>query len=408
MVEIICDDSQIVADIERLLTLLQENGSQVHPGLKLVSSDAGLSLLAPDGAHPGEPLIKLSPSCLLPLEDFTFALAGDDIVLRTQTAAVSPLQLELMQTLISLYNHSGKIAFHRRTNPWVLAQQDREFLRHITAGRGMEAFAETLSHLDDEPEQFLLHSFFKSRRLDHLTDSGRQHRVLMPVIDFLNHHYAGAPFAIDEAGDGAIAVGLKLACPVPGSRECFARYGLYDAYDALLSYGYVEHDAPFVRSVPLRITLDLERPVTLDIQAVVGEAGHRNLRARYRDLAFYLPAYTLHSDRMEVSYLLIPQDNAPYALRRVLDILIRILAPTLANDRVAESVSRAERAILDENLRFYDDLDGYLDGVDPAEDGHGTKEPERQQIVALAREMVAIQRERIRHYPLLRQRGTPP
>jgi len=32
-------------------------------------------------------------------------------------------------------------------------------------------------------------------------------------------------------------------CPDPVTRECYVRYGLYDAYDTFLHYGYVERQA---------------------------------------------------------------------------------------------------------------------------------------------------------------------
>src|SRR5437773_2231854 len=86
----------------------------------------------------------------------------------------------------------------------------------------------------------------KAFKLALVNEQTRPRPVLVPVTDFLNHHWTGAPYSYDRYR----AVVMRRSAPLPGKGdECFASYGLHDAYDTWISYGFVDEDVPFAQSL---------------------------------------------------------------------------------------------------------------------------------------------------------------
>lgn len=79
----------------------------------------------------------------------------------------------------------------------------------------------------------------------------RKTRVLMALIDMLNHHPQGAPYQLDDS-----RLSVRVAQPT-GDGECFAAYGgRRDVLDLALHYGYLDTATPFAFSAPVNVEVE--------------------------------------------------------------------------------------------------------------------------------------------------------
>ena len=76
-------------------------------------------------------------------------------------------------------------------------------------------------------------------------DEGDVGRFLIPVIDLINHHERGAPWA-----RAATRLSISVARPT-GDTQCFVRYrARQEPLDLALAYGFVDDSCTLARSVP--------------------------------------------------------------------------------------------------------------------------------------------------------------
>ena len=140
---------------------------------------------------------------------------------------VSPLRAQLMQLMLDLFNLTRKVAQHKRSVPWWLAAAHSPKSCPSSCGCAtnpvLRGYAEAARRgLDDT---FTIETFFLSRTLAMKKDDKTPPvRVLMPIVDFMNHHHSGSPYNTlgDAKGFGLVMLNMQ---PVAGSAECFARYG---------------------------------------------------------------------------------------------------------------------------------------------------------------------------------------
>src|SRR5207302_4427912 len=139
---------------------------------------------------------------------------------------------EIAEAMFEIYNLCGKVAQHRRTSPWSLIASHLDLLPYVTPpSRDDFPFSAKDIRSGNDPK-VMLASFLHSRVLTHQpSDRAKPSSVLVPITDFLNHHWRGAPYSYDRHG----AVVMRRSAPLPGKGdECFASYGFHDAYDTWL------------------------------------------------------------------------------------------------------------------------------------------------------------------------------
>jgi hypothetical protein len=223
--------------------------------------------------------------------------------------------------------------------------------------------------------------------------SNRHTLVMMPVMDYCNHHPFAHPYspAVDPAGQRMLTT--RAFCPDPITRECFARYGIYDSYDCFLHYGFVDQQTPFVISIPLEISLPSLGTLTINARPMHSPRTHPS--EEIADLGFYLPAFTVDeaSKSATVSHLMIPQETAPNALRRILAVILLRIEPALAERPIAAIIETIEQQVLTANLEFYRNLASHLrDSTFPENFGRLHKASEA---------VVNLQLEKLHRYPYL-------
>ncbi len=399
MVQIISDRGEIKRSLRKLVSLVQRNGGWLDERLIIRCERGGFSAHAKiNGAHDNW-IIKMPPACLLPTDQFQLNLAGDDIRIQSHTSDLSGGRLDLLEVMLELWNQTGKIVTQKETTFWSMSESDPELFRRLVAGRNTHFYAklEDSLYAKDQREQLLIKGLLMSRtsglRLDPASTGHTQ--MLMPVVEFLNHHPLAPPYTYFDNQHKQHELAIKKFCPFPETAECFVRYGFYDAYDLLLNYGYVERNTFFVRSIPMEVSFP--GLGTMKVYTSTGQLSNKHLPPEIADLGVFLPQFFINRNTRvaDVGYLLIPQETAPHALRKVLGFIIFHLDSTLPPQKVSDFIEMAEQQVLAENVKFYQDLLEYLQHLDSARKNKHTLQ------IQSAMEMAGVQLSKLAKYPFI-------
>jgi hypothetical protein len=354
MVLIASDNQDVVRSIQRNLTLLTEAGATFSANSVIKCIDGPLSIEAPPDSA-GTMLIRLPLDCLLPIEFFQLSVADDNIIISSHEPALASECVQLMEALLELYNVTCKLAWHRRTSPWSLLASHPELLMHVAQRLPNDLLAMFEKFIaSGNNDQLMLDSFLHTRAYDYRdNEKAPPLPVLVPGIDFLNHHLQGAPVQLMDQPDNPSVI-ISRSIPVPGAgNECFACYGLYDSFDTWMSYGFIDNSASFVRSVPM--TIDLPQVGTIRVANFTKIRDQKDLPQSVVDLHLFIPQLLARKGKyIEVAALLLPGPQAPDALRRTLSFLTNELSPAPAQRR--DLVMQAEDQIITANRTYYVNL----------------------------------------------------
>jgi hypothetical protein len=353
-----------------------------------------------------EKILMLPKQCLLPADKFTLGLENSFIIIKAHSKELSSAQVDMMETMVALYNLTGKLETQKGTSILSLHYENRELMEILFRGRSKEGIAFFEEMVAQEKDDFLLDNFIKTRVLGYkmaTKEPGKPYEkinVLMPIIDFLNHHPMAPGFIrrFDSGGDGSgyedldqDSVMILKYCPSPEYEECYVNYGPYDALDSLLHYNYIERNAGFVRSVPLTYRLPSEG--TVNIRSAVGQVDIKHLPEKLQGIRFYIPGITVDRDKkvVDLSFLYIPVGNAPRSMRRVLALALNQLGVSMEDAERMNFIRRLEKHVIYENVKYYNGLLDYLESCKP--------KPALAQIVGNVREMAKHQLRIIKNYP---------
>ena len=358
MVKISSDNPNIEKRITQMCASLEKNGSYIDPDVEIHDVNGQTSVLS--GAEGSSKYIFKSPHALLvPYDNFDFDIEGQDIVIAHDDRNTSKEHLEILDSMIALYNESGKFKDHIKEHPLLRFQETPELAHHLLGGREGKDI-DIVHNISGDPDFFdelALLTFFKSRLLRcclHKREAEPK-TVLIPVVEFLNHHAAGAGFdnLYHEQGSYMATRGVM---PVPESRECFTNYGRLDSLDTYLHYGFVDQGVKYVRSIPTEI--DLGDIGSISIGAFNAVVPLNDVPEHLSDLAYYFPKMQIdHTDKKaELSHIFIPQENAPLSMRRILEYVIQLLEPKIDPQTCLKCIEDSENHILKYNIEYYNKL----------------------------------------------------
>ena len=358
------DRPEIGEALETLAGVVRETGGSLADGLYVRAREGELTL-ASDGPRERAARLLFVPYAAMPdstrfpvtLRDQRFvaaAPADDAPAPGTPTARAHAAMLEI-------YNQMGKPQQWARQSPWLTLWHDPPVLDHLLgpaaandpAGTGPLAL-----YRAGRWDELLVSSFIKSRVFNlkaGKAPDGQGAQVLMPFIDFLNHHVQARGFQHVVADNGVGGLYTFQDRPVAGSDECFVRYNLMDTHTAFIGYGFLDDSAPY--SVSQATTLTLSDGLQIQVRRQAAKGFAKKLPQKMRSLQIYMPqVVSNHPDKMAVSRLLIPGANAPRALRRVLATLIARKRQSWSEARVDAAVREAEAQLLAVNHRYFDAL----------------------------------------------------
>lgn len=394
MVQFACDDKETEKVLKRLCKQVTENGGLIYDGLTIGTDNGALKITVDEQKKTGEKILVLPKKALLPVSKFKFGLKRSDIVIESHDDDLSQGQVDMMETMIALYNLTDKIKQQKETVTLGTYYTDKDLFDVIIKARGDGGVPFLERMLVTDEKDFYLDSFIKTRVLGYketddpneseVDENGKKIKqvkplqVIMPIIDFLNHHPNAPGFFIGgDAGKmpdedeelynpAEQGVSVAKACPVEDSNECYVSYGIFDAYDTFLHYNYVETGATIVRSVPM----ELEMPGigTLKIEGYTGRVNFKKLPEKMKDLKFYIPAVTASKkdNKITLSHLFIPGNRAPRALRRVLSAAVNQLRPQVSEQEFKDAIFEVERQIIIRNLSYYKELSDFMASYKPS------------------------------------------
>lgn len=259
-------DAADLAPLQTLCRLLLDNGAWLHRDLIIHAENSDLSLR---GARPdsGRASYLRVPLQLMPaLQDYRLLVDKE----RQFKAAplhdgIDPLQQQVMQLMLELYNRTGKLAQWEASYPGFAWHDQEALLRHLFSARPGSVCQQAYASLRDPrqgdstlPPSFLAQSFMHSRKFllrgsyrPRTGEKPEDLHVLMPLIDLLNHHSGAEGFRIYERPQPS---SMRIfSRPQGASGELFVCYNRFDALDALLLYGFVDVSSPFFFSVPCSV-----------------------------------------------------------------------------------------------------------------------------------------------------------
>jgi hypothetical protein len=356
--ELVTENKAVQREVAALHDLCEAEGAYFHEHLRMVvANDGAMWLESTLTADQRDVLVSLPDSCLPRVDPVTFKLVGDDIEIEAiEDGALSDTQERCLKHMLAIYNATGKIAQHRETSPWI-ALDHAPALRDLLASgrRGAPKLMENQDRVNREgvSDDFVIRTFIGTRQYGALGDS-----VLMPFIDYANHHPRAAGFqGRPDWSPVTHRVSLFNSQPNSGTGEVLVAYTMLDALDAYMSYGFVDTAARSVRSVPV----ELENGA-IDAESRLSPGPKKGkVQKDLTDIQPYTPMVLQQDEsRIRLSHLMLPDSRAPFALRRVLNWAIRQTAGQLGLRHMRERVVDAEQAILDANRDFYTELERQL------------------------------------------------
>jgi hypothetical protein len=345
------DDAELVPllrDLERQVT---DAGGYLSPQLKIVV-DQGQIRVESD-AQEAALLVRIPESCLPVIDGIDFCLSDGRLAVAAGADDIGPSQRRVLDTMLAIYNRGDKLSAHRRESLWLALADQPTLLEKLHDGR---RDAPKVTHHYESArhgggDDLLIESYLGARTLRYRLDEDHTGRVLMPFIDFFNHHSASPSFGI-----GQQALTVQASHPLPGSAECFVSYNRLDAFDALLNYGFADTSAPFVRSVPLRF--DLPDGGVVQVLGRVGQAKKKIVAKELGFLRGWLPRFHRTAEGVIVAnHLLIPRVSQIDILANVLAMLFAPMMPAADRDALNRLVQTALGTVIRVNREYYRSLD---------------------------------------------------
>ncbi|MGB0749807.1 MAG: hypothetical protein ACPGO3_13770 [Magnetospiraceae bacterium] len=365
MIEIDSDNPEVEKQFRLMAEVILDSGGSFEPSVKILCQEGNLTVVANTASRSKAPTMHCPESCLLPMDEVQLALDGGEMAVVKTPDYYSTERRALLEAMLAIYRETRKISTTRETSFWFTLAETPDIFEHFLGPRKMLPKFQYFFKMfeSDDTEQLLINYFLGSRTLAYRSpasegqdvqteemDPADDKFVLMPFVDFANHHEHGAPF---DSRRGGVALGDVR--PIPGSREIFARYGIIDGLDCYLNYGFVDTGASFVRAAPMEV--DLEGLGTLKIGARVMSPVKKKLSGKIAGLRTFIPrVLTKTEDMLEASHLFIPGHRSPQALVRVISLLIRSMDRVAPDQIIREQVRQVEEAVIAMTETYYTDL----------------------------------------------------
>jgi len=230
-------DDPIVGDLlVATLELVAEAGGWVNPHARLLACDGQLGIECDDDTGP---LMRIPREVMVRVDQVTWVDDPERLTIDELPNDIGDLELPMLYTQLALHNQCSKLPWLTRTHP-ALADDLPEPL--------IEAVRNIIPSFRERP-MTPIDVLFANRcfRID-LGDGAGPQRLLIPVVDLLNHHRTGA--TADWDGH---AFEVSISRPF-GSAECALDYGLErDAMELAVVYGFVDESADVAHSAPVSV-----------------------------------------------------------------------------------------------------------------------------------------------------------
>jgi len=265
--------------------------------------------------------------------------------------------------MFEIYNLTGRSTFHADEYVWVRYRESPDLLEHLLKARTMSHDQKDRLNFTQQGEgcadeaSFICNTFWQTRTLGSKAEqNGPVEQMLMPFVDYLDHHHTGSPFSFPPRAEGEEPVlSILNRQPFLSTSTLYVCYNLHDALDTFIYYGFIDTEARLVRAVPM--TIDLGDGKRLEISSMSTRVK-APLTDDIKDLQAYSPKVMVALDdknKLLVSHLLIPILDAPHSLRRILKSIIHA---AFREDKKSpqyfiDLTYRTEREVVENTIAFY-------------------------------------------------------
>ena len=216
-------DDPLIADLlAGTIELVREAGGFIAPTTRLVERAGQLSIES--SAVAGEPLLRIPREAFVRVDRVEWSQDGDRIVIEQAPDDCGALEWEMLYLQVALHNACGKLAWMRRTHPSLDPGLPEDL---VDAVRAIVPSFRT-------PQMGAIDLLWANRcfRLP-MEAGGPPERVLIPIVDLLNHDADGA------TGDWDAESFQVATAPAFGTLECALDYGMErDAMEMAVVYGF--------------------------------------------------------------------------------------------------------------------------------------------------------------------------
>lgn len=361
------DNKAIGKSFLRLEKLLVDNGAWFDSNLSIVCKGKAVSIRMMGPSKQGDVIMKVPQKLLVPALPLNFSIKENKFVIDPDKDKLSPIQIKIAKLMVNVYNATDKIGFYKKECPWVTFRKAPDLMDSLlharTTNENTKSKQDFLHNLTGSMSlaEFVCKDFVMTRVLGHKDKKdGELIQKIMPVVDYLDHDYRASGFVFPDKSPGKSKkpnfLRIHNSQPFPSRPECYVAYGTYDALDTFLSYGFINEEVPFLRSIPLKIPVR-DLPGKLLVNSYPAVRNEKKLHKQLDDLRRFMPMVNKSADcdGLVLSHLIIGLTTTPNALRRVLRVLIRTLAgesvlPKFVIDRTHET----ERYVIEKNIAFYE------------------------------------------------------
>ena len=241
-------ESPLVADLlAGTLEIIREAGGFIVPATRLIERDGQLSLES--SADDGSPMLRIPRECFVRVDRVTWAEQEGRMVIVEVPDEFSDIETEMLYLQVALHNACGKIEWMQRTHPSLDPNLPDDLVDAVR----------TLIPSFRNPMMAATDVLWANRcfRIP-MVEGEAPERVLIPVVDLLNHHSMGATG--DWTGEDFEVVTKKPF----GTSECALNYGMNrNALEMAVVYGFADEAAPAGASA----TYDAETLRTIELLA---------------------------------------------------------------------------------------------------------------------------------------------
>lgn len=215
----------LVADLlAGTIEVTREAGGYVAPSTVFIERAGQLSIesSAPDG----EPLLRIPRAAFVRVDRVTFSVDDDRIVIAQVPEDCGDLEWELLYLQVALHNACNKLPWMRRTHPSLDPGLPDDLIEAVRVV--VPSFR--------SPELDAIDLLWANRcfRIP-MTDQSAPERVLIPLVDLLNHHAMGAV-------GGWNGRDFEVSARLPfGTAQCALDYGMdRDPLEMAIVYGFAD------------------------------------------------------------------------------------------------------------------------------------------------------------------------
>lgn len=235
------DNPRVSAALVRIRRLLLEHSGFVADDLIVRERSGQFSCAIGRDEHvAGRLLVSYPMRLAVPMHELTLGEEGGALMALDGFESLRPVHRELLECWLVLVNETRKMSGAREVLPSA-AVKSPELKTHLAVGAPGLRRAGTAT--DDSIRRTIVE--WHSASVPGRQPGDPPRLYLYSLKNLVNHHHTGAPQGPFDGRTGVVTSASS------DSVETYENYGDLDAFQALVSMGFVPRDAPMVHSIPL-------------------------------------------------------------------------------------------------------------------------------------------------------------